>query len=122
MIKKISTECELCYREFDNLHRVGCDDNVINICRECYDDRIKQQMRDYGEVDLELLTEDGELFVTSDSDDGFRIVVTKSKHNINNRRVDVWFEFDGFVWWGIMYVGHPVRCKRTKKPTAQRTE
>jgi len=41
--------------------------------------------------------------------------IQKGRHNIAGTRVDVWFEFNGKVWWGVQYgeMTQILRCKET---------
>lgn len=102
------------------------------VCYPCCAERDKQQMRDTGKITLYLtvIEPDPNVLGTRLLPPRYACKITnwpsslvlqggcrKGKHNIARTRYDVWFNFEGYEWWGVSYGedAQLVHCKRTKQ-------
>ena len=88
-------------------------------CYLCCAEVDRQYMRDHGKVTLYLTGSREEGFKVSNWPGTLvfsRVYVRKGQHNIARTRWDVWFNFEGFEWYGVQYGENTqlVHCKRTK--------
>jgi len=94
------------------------------VCYPCSARRLLAKLREDGKGCL-YLTWDEHTPTVTDWTGELRFKVRhsrKGKHNIAGTRYDVWFNLDGYEWWGVQYgewtqVCH---CRRTSRRLAPR--
>jgi len=97
----------------------GIDNNDNKICYACCAEQDKQYMRDNGRNTLYLTKGDNKYkYVVTNWPGSLILPViasSNSKTNWGHERTDVWFRFEGYVWWG-RNIGDSqiVHCRRTK--------
>ena len=94
----------------------GKNDNGEKVCYPCCAERDKEYMREHGKITLYL---DDKVDTVSNWPGSLRIKVIDrkiGKHNWNVERTDVWFQFEGNMWWGVHYgSSHQlINCRRLK--------
>lgn len=95
----------------------GFDRNKKTYCYDCCAKHEAQAMRDTKQAVLYLVNNDKEV---TDWPGHLRFNVTyksSGKHNFGIKRIDLWFNFNGYVWHGVHYGDNSdlVYCKQTKQ-------
>jgi hypothetical protein len=100
--------------------RYGFDDSGKKICYACCGEVDKEWMRENGRITLYLTIAEKKRFKTVSNWPGTLLIPVESSsegnHNIAGRRMDVWFLFEGTVWWGVN-IGDSqlLHCKKTNR-------
>lgn len=89
------------------------------VCYACCADVDRDFMREHGQIALYLTSLRGSSGEVTNWPGSLRFAVKGRKegsHNFTGYRVDVWFDFDGSEWRGVLYGRNTqvVHCRRTK--------
>lgn len=100
----------------------GVDSQGRKFCYECCAEQDREWMREHDKITLYLVENKDihplQMEVTN-WPGTLRLLVrgrSSSRHNWAGKRQDVWFRFEGNMWWGRQYGYHSqlCHCKRIK--------
>ena len=123
-------KCSKCKKEIPKQKAGSCttgyakdkDDNIV--CYACCAIEDKQYMKDHKKITLYLTMPPEGLYngksKVTNWPGSFKVIChgfSKGHHNIAGVRYDVWFRFNGYIWWGVQYGDNTqiCHCKQTKE-------
>lgn len=125
-IKTVKLQCSECKKEIEQETVSNFPNYALNkegnmICFSCCAEIDRQYMRDNERITLYLDESNITKKVTNwhGSLEFIVIFYRIGKHNICGKRIDFWFNFEGFIWHGVQMgdFNQIAHCKRTKNRT-----
>ena len=110
-------KCYKCDKEIDEHVIIRESKTNREICFKCGDEIDKEFMKSNGKNVLYLSKIDSKFYVTNCASLKLPVYYSRtSRTNWGDKRTDVWFGFEGNVWWGRNQGDNDILyCKKTKE-------